>query len=141
MVKIREGWGSRIGVILAVAGSAVGLGNFLRFPSQAAQNGGGAFMIPYFFALILIGIPLMWVEWTAGRYGGSFGHSSAPGIFHSLRSKNRAMKYIGVTGVLGPFAHARRPCALDEHGGDDADDGQQAQDDRRALDHVIRSAG
>ncbi len=103
MVKIREGWGSRIGVILAVAGSAVGLGNFLRFPSQVAQNGGGAFMIPYFIALILIGIPLMWVEWTAGRYGGSFGHSSAPGIFHSLRPKNRAMKYMGVTGVLGPF--------------------------------------
>jgi len=44
----REQWGSRIGVILAVAGSAVGLGNFLRFPGQAAQNGGGAFMLPYF---------------------------------------------------------------------------------------------
>ena len=42
----REQWGSKLGVILAVSGSAVGLGNFLRFPGQAATNGGGAFMIP-----------------------------------------------------------------------------------------------
>ena len=49
----REGWGSRIGIIMAVAGSAVGLGNFLRFPGQAASNGGGAFMIPYFISLFL----------------------------------------------------------------------------------------
>lgn len=48
---MREKWGSKIGIIMAVAGSAVGLGNFLRFPSQAAQNGGGAFMIPYFISL------------------------------------------------------------------------------------------
>ncbi len=61
----RETWGSRIGVILAVAGSAIGLGNFLRFPVQCASNGGGAFMIPYFAALLFLGIPLMWVEWGA----------------------------------------------------------------------------
>jgi len=46
--KTTEAWNSRIGVILAVAGTAVGLGNFLRFPGQAAQFGGGAFMIAYF---------------------------------------------------------------------------------------------
>jgi SNF family Na+-dependent transporter len=57
----RERWGSKLGVILAVAGSAIGLGNFLRFPVQAASNGGGAFMIPYFVALIFVGIPLMWL--------------------------------------------------------------------------------
>ena len=55
----RERWGTRIGLILAMAGNAVGLGYFLRFPVQAAQNGGGAFMIPYFAALILLGKPLM----------------------------------------------------------------------------------
>lgn len=43
----RERWGTRIGLVLAMAGNAVGLGNFLRFPAQAAQNGGGAFLIPY----------------------------------------------------------------------------------------------
>jgi len=103
MAKVRERWGSRLGIILAVAGSAVGLGNFLRFPSEAAQNGGGAFMIPYFIALVLVGIPLVWVEWTAGRYGGGFGHSSAPGIFESLWQKNRFIKYFGVAGIYGPF--------------------------------------
>ena len=76
----KEYWGSRIGVILAVAGSAVGLGNFLRFPGQAAQNGGGAFMIPYFVSLLILGIPLCWAEWTMGRYAGTRGFHSAPGI-------------------------------------------------------------
>lgn len=42
--KKRQAWGSKLGIIMAVAGSAVGLGNFLRFPVQAAGNGGGAFM-------------------------------------------------------------------------------------------------
>ncbi|MCX8094050.1 MAG: sodium-dependent transporter [Candidatus Goldbacteria bacterium] len=102
--KVRQEWGSRLGVILAVAGSAVGLGNFLRFPVQAAQNGGGAFMIPYFIALLLVGIPLMWIEWTIGRYGGGFGHGTAPGIFHSMHQKNRFIKYFGVIGMFGPIA-------------------------------------
>jgi len=99
----RDSWGSRLGVIMAVAGSAVGLGNFLRFPVQAARNGGGAFMIPYFTALLLVGIPLMWIEWSIGRYGGGFGHSSAPGVFHSLKEKNRFIKYFGVIGIFGPL--------------------------------------
>ncbi len=77
----KEQWGTRIGVILAVAGSAVGLGNFLRFPGQAAQNGGGAFLLPYFISLLVLGIPLCWAEWTMGRYAGLRGFNSAPGIF------------------------------------------------------------
>jgi NSS family neurotransmitter:Na+ symporter len=97
-----EQWGSRIGVILAVAGSAVGLGNFLRFPGQAAQNGGGAFMIPYFISLLLLGIPLCWAEWTMGRYGGSKGFNSAPGIF-SVIWKNGLAKYAGALGVMIPL--------------------------------------
>ncbi len=98
----KEQWGSKLGVILAVAGSAIGLGNFLRFPVQAANNGGGAFLIPYFAALLLLGIPLMWVEWTIGRFGGGFGHSTAPGMFHTLWNKNRFIKYFGVIGIFGP---------------------------------------
>ena len=98
----KERWGSKIGIILAVAGSAVGLGNFLRFPSQAANNGGGAFMIPYFISLFLIGIPLMWIEWSIGRYGGVHGHSTAPGMLHRLW-KNRLAKYFGVIGIFGPL--------------------------------------
>lgn len=97
--KSREQWGSRIGLILAVAGNAVGLGNFLRFPVQAAQNGGGAFMIPYFVAFLLLGIPLMWIEWGIGRYGGKFRHGSAPGMFDVLWNHKLA-KYLGATGLF-----------------------------------------
>jgi len=99
----REKWGSRLGIILAVAGSAVGLGNFLRFPGKCAVNGGGAFLIPYFVSLLLLGLPLMWVEWTIGRVGGGFGHSTAPGMFHTMWNKNRFIKYCGVIGIFGPI--------------------------------------
>lgn len=102
-IKQREGWSSRLGIILAVSGSAVGLGNFLRFPAKVVDNGGGAFMIPYFISLLLLGIPLMWVEWTLGRYGGKYGHGTAPAIFQSLWRKNPLIKYLGVLGILGPL--------------------------------------
>lgn len=95
-------WGSKLGVVMAVAGSAVGLGNFLRFPGQVAANGGGAYMIPYLVALLLLGLPLMWIEWTIGRFGGGFGHSTAPGMFHTMWNKNRFIKYFGVIGIFGP---------------------------------------
>lgn len=101
--KQRDTWKTKFGVIMAVAGSAVGLGNFLRFPVQAASHGGGAFMIPYFISLFLFGIPLMWIEWTIGRYGGGFGHGTAPGIFHSLWERNRFIKYFGIIGIFGPL--------------------------------------
>ncbi len=99
MSQPKQRWSSRFGLILAAAGNAVGLGNFLRFPVQAAENGGGAFMIPYFVALILLGIPLMWIEWIIGRHGGRHGHSSAPGMFEALW-KHPAAKYLGATGLF-----------------------------------------
>lgn len=98
----RELWGTRIGVILAVAGSAVGLGNFLRFPGQAAQNGGGAFMLPYFISLLVLGIPLCWAEWTMGRHGGTRGFNSAPGVF-SVIWPHPLAKYIGGLALLIPL--------------------------------------
>ncbi len=97
----REQWGSRIGLILAMAGNAVGLGNFLRFPRQAVENGGGTFMIPYFIAFLLVGIPLMWIEWGVGRYGGERGHGSVPGMFHSIW-RHPVSKYLGVLGLFMP---------------------------------------
>ncbi len=100
-VRKSESWNSRLGVILAVAGSAVGLGNFLRFPGQAAEYGGGAFMVAYFISLALIGIPICWAEWTMGRYGGQYGFNSSPGIFR-LILKHPAGKYLGVLGVVIP---------------------------------------
>jgi NSS family neurotransmitter:Na+ symporter len=102
MVKrIKESWNSRMGVILAVAGSAVGLGNFLRFPGQAAEYGGGAFMLAYFISFILIGLPICWAEWTMGRLGGQGGFNSCPGIFNYITGRP-GFKYLGVIGVLVP---------------------------------------
>ena len=97
----KEAWGSRMGVILAVTGSAVGLGNFLRFPGLAAKYDGGAFMIPYFTALLLLGLPFCWVEWAMGRYGGTQGFNSTPGIYRSIW-KNKLAPYFGVLAIVIP---------------------------------------
>jgi len=97
----KESWNSRIGVILAVAGSAVGLGNFLRFPGQAAQYGGGAFMIAYFTALLLIGLPICWAEWAIGRKGGAAGLNSSPGILGFVTGQKR-FRMLGTIGVVIP---------------------------------------
>jgi SNF family Na+-dependent transporter len=87
-----------------MAGNAVGLGNFLRFPVQAAQNGGGTFMIPYFISFLILGIPMMWIEWGVGRYGGTHGHGSVPGMFDRLTDqKKKWAKYMGVLGVVMPL--------------------------------------
>lgn len=102
MAEERERWGTRLGLVLAAAGNAVGIGNLLRFPSQAAQNGGGAFMIPYVLSLLFFGLPLMWVAWTIGRFGGRHGHTSLPGMFDKMW-KNPAAKYLGALGLGLPF--------------------------------------
>ena len=87
-----------------MAGNAVGLGNFLRFPVQAAQNGGGTFMIPYFISFLLLGIPMMWIEWGIGRYGGTHGHGSVPGMFDLLTDRKKPWaKYLGILGVVMPL--------------------------------------
>ncbi len=98
----KDGWSTRIGVILAVAGSAVGLGNFLRFPGQAVQNGGGAFMIPYIISLLVLGLPLVWAEWAMGRFGGRKGYHSAPAIMGKLGG-SAFWRYGGVLGLLIPI--------------------------------------
>lgn len=97
----KESWGSMLGVILAVMGSAIGLGNFLRFPGLAAKYEGGAFMIPYFVALLLLGIPIAWLEWTMGRAGGQKGFHSTPGIFRVIWP-HRASPYVGFLGLIVP---------------------------------------
>ena len=89
-------------MILAVAGSAVGLGNFLRFPGQASQNGGGAFMIPYFCALLFLGIPIGWAEWAMARRGGLAGFHSCPGVMGVI-GRGSVARYLGVIGVLVPL--------------------------------------
>ena len=63
----RSQWGSRFGFIMAAMGSAVGLGNIWRYPYMVYKNGGGAFLVPYFIALFVVGIPVMMLEFGLGH--------------------------------------------------------------------------
>jgi SNF family Na+-dependent transporter len=95
-----------------MAGNAVGLGNFLRFPAQAVQNGGGAFIIPYLVSFLLMGIPLLWVEWAIGRHGGKYGFHSTPGMMDKL-GKSALWKYVGVFGIFTNLTVAAYYCYLE----------------------------
>jgi len=112
MATNKEAWGSRVGLILAMAGNAVGLGNFLRFPVQAVQNGGGAFIIPYLVCFLLMGVPLLFIEWSIGRYGGQFGHHTTPLAFNRM-AKASLWKYIGVFGIFSNIAIASYYCYIE----------------------------
>lgn len=112
MSATKEAWGSRVGLILAMAGNAVGLGNFLRFPVQAVQNGGGSFIIPYIVCFLVMGIPIVWIEWTMGRYGGRFGNHSTPFILDNM-TKLRFWKYFGVFGIFTNIAVAAYYCYIE----------------------------
>ena len=81
----QDEWSGKIGVILAVAGSAVGLGNFLRFPGLAAQYGGGAFMVAYGLMLVLVGVPVAWGLRRLGWKGGI----AAAGALYLLGARDR----------------------------------------------------
>lgn len=95
-METRSQWGTRAGFVLAAVGSAVGLGNIWRFPAVAYENGGGAFLIPYLFALLTAGIPILILEFTMGhKYRGS-----APLTFRRLNKKTEA---IGWWAVLVSF--------------------------------------
>lgn len=111
-VKTVDSWGSRIGLVLAMAGNAVGFGNFLRFPVQAMQNGGGAFIIPYLVSLVILGVPLLLIEWSSGRYGGLKGHHSTPFIMQSLH-KSVLWRYVGVFGIFCNIAIASYYCYME----------------------------
>lgn len=91
----RTNFGSRLGIILATAGSAVGLGNVWRFPYMTGQNGGAAFIILYLGCILLLGIPGMVSEFIVGRHS----QSNAARAYASF-SKSRAWGAIGILGIL-----------------------------------------
>jgi SNF family Na+-dependent transporter len=110
--KKQDAWGTRLGLILAMAGNAVGLGNFLRFPVQAMNNGGGAFIIPYLACFVLMGIPLLWIEWSMGRFGGKYGHHSTPFMLEVM-DKRKFWKYLGVFGIFTNLVVAAYYCYIE----------------------------
>ena len=97
MENNRAQWGSKIGFILAAAGSAVGLGNIWKFPGKAFEGRGGAYILIYLAIVVLIGFPVMLSELTIGRAA----QANAIDSFHKLGY--RGFKWVGVTGVAVAF--------------------------------------
>lgn len=98
-MKQRENFGSKLGIIMATAGSALGLGNIYRFPCEAGANGGGAFLIVYLAIALVIGTPLMISEFVIGRRS----HSNPIGAFRLLSGKRNVWPVVGYLGVLCAF--------------------------------------
>ncbi len=93
--RSRGQWGSKFGFILAAAGSAVGLGNIWKFPSEVASNGGGAFLIIYLFLCFIVGYPVMVAELSIGRHT----NRNPFGAFRSL-TRNPIFGAVGLWGIL-----------------------------------------
>ena len=96
--KKRDGFGSKLGIIAAAAGSAIGLGNIYRFPCELGNNGGAAFLLVYLAVVIFLGIPVMLSELVIGRHT----QSNAVGAFKKLAPKS-AWPFVGYMGVLCGF--------------------------------------
>ncbi len=98
MSEERASFGSKLGMILATAGGAVGLGNVWRFPYMTGSNGGAAFILIYIGCVLLLGIPCMVSEFIIGRHGASNTYRA-----YSKMSRGTAWKYVGLLGVLTGF--------------------------------------
>ena len=93
---MKEHWNSRMAFIMAAIGSAIGLGNVWRFPFVCYQNGGGAFLIPFFIALFTAGIPLMILEFSFGHWA----QTAPPNAFKKIHAK---IEWAGWLTVFIPF--------------------------------------
>lgn len=98
MSEERASFGSKLGMILATAGGAVGLGNVWRFPYMAGENGGAAFILIYMACMLLLGIPCMVSEFIIGRHGASNTYRA-----YARVSGGKGWRYIGFLGVLTGF--------------------------------------
>ena len=89
--KKRDGFTSGLGFVLAVMGSAIGLGNIWRFPHMTGRNGGGAFVLVYLLIVFLIGAPLLLTEFVIGRHG----QKNAIDSYGAISSKFKWLGYLG----------------------------------------------
>lgn len=96
MTDSQNQWNSSIGFLLAMIGSAVGLGNIWRFPYIAYTNGGGTFLIPYIIAILCVGAPFVFIEYGAG-------YKFKAGLSRTLRTINRKYEYIAWAIQMVPF--------------------------------------
>ena len=93
--SVRVNFGSKIGVILAAAGSAVGLGNIWRFPYEAGNHGGAVFILIYLVCVFAMGMPIMIAEFTVGRHA-----KASTGKAFGVLAPGTQWKWIGTLGVL-----------------------------------------
>ena len=98
MSEERAKFGSKIGMILATAGGAVGLGNVWRFPYMTGEHGGAAFILVYLGCVLLLGIPCMISEFIIGRHGAANTYRA-----YAKLSGGKAWKYVGLLGVMTGF--------------------------------------
>lgn len=95
-INTRDKWSSKLGFVLAAAGSAIGLGNIWKFPYSVGTNGGGAYVVLYIFFLVVIGIPLMLAAITLGR-------KTQLSVFGAYRSIDKRWSFAGALAVLCGF--------------------------------------
>ncbi len=94
--KQREQWGGRFGFVLATAGSAVGLGNIMKFPYMTGKNGGAAFLFVYVVVMVLVGIVMLMCDFLVGRNG----KANAVQAYRKLSKKFAWMGYLGMFGAV-----------------------------------------
>jgi len=99
MSENREQFSSRLGFILAAAGSAVGIGNLVGFPVNAAKNGGGAFLVIYAVFVIAVCLPVMMAEFAMGRHT----NKGPVGAFGALSNQHQGWRLAGLLGVITPL--------------------------------------
>ena len=97
MEQKKDIWGNKLLLVLAVAGGAIGIGNFLRFPTLFAQYG-GLFLVPYICSFFILGLPLMFIEWILGAMARDCGKNSLS-LFLEYYAKNKFIKYLGIACV------------------------------------------
>ena len=98
-MKTRENLGTRLGFILLSAGCAIGIGNVWRFPYITGQNGGGLFVLIYLACLVLLGIPVLTMEYSIGR----FSRKSILPAFRELEPKGTKWHIMGYFAVAGNY--------------------------------------